>query len=430
VESDATRMCELLVGLPDVIVLGVVDRPGPLVVHVESRGLARSCLGCERDGWVRARSKVTLVDLPCFGRATRLVWHKVRLSCPNELCEMVSWTVEDVRIASPRMVLTDRAGRWITEQVGRFGRTVNEVAIELDCDWHTVNDAVVAYGEALVDDDPGRIGTPTAVGLDETLFNRTGGYRTQSWSTAIVDVANPRLLDLVEGRDSPPACAWFAARGSGWCERIEWATLDLSGPYRKVFNTMVPDATQIADPFHVCKLANTMLDEVRRRVQNETLGHRGRKDEPLYRARRKLVMAAERHSDESKAKLLALLATGDPTGDVTTAWHAKEVVRGIYDRLDVETARAWVDEIIVDFADTSCPPEVRRLGRTIRTWREEIVAWHEAHLSNGPTEAINNLTKRIKRVAFGFRRFRHFRVRALLYAGRPNWALLATITPR
>ena len=51
-------------------------------------------------------------------------------------------------------------------------------------------------------------------------------------------------------------------------------------------------------------------------------------------------------------------------------------------------------------------------------------------MSNGPTEAINNLVKSIKRVAFGFRRFTGYRIRALLYAGRPNWELLATITPR
>jgi len=50
-------------------------------------------------------------------------------------------------------------------------------------------------------------------------------------------------------------------------------------------------------------------------------------------------------------------------------------------------------------------------------------------VSNGPIEAVN-LIKRIKRIAFGFRRFRSFRIRALLYAGRPNWDLLATITPR
>jgi hypothetical protein len=49
---------------------------------------------------------------------------------------------------------------------------------------------------------------------------------------------------------------------------------------------------------------------------------------------------------------------------------------------------------------------------------------------DGPTEAANNLIKRVKRVAFGFTNFRNYRVRALLYAGRPNWDLLATLTPR
>jgi len=51
-------------------------------------------------------------------------------------------------------------------------------------------------------------------------------------------------------------------------------------------------------------------------------------------------------------------------------------------------------------------------------------------LSNGPTEAANSLIKRIKRGGFGFTNFRNYRVRVLLYAGRPNWALLPTITPR
>lgn len=67
-----------------------------------------------------------------------------------------------------------------------------------------------------------------------------------------------------------------------------------------------------------------------------------------------------------------------------------------------------------------------RLGR----WREQIAAWHQAHVSNGPTEAVNNLVKRVKRVAFGFRRFTHDRIRALLYAGKPNWDLLPMVTPR
>ncbi len=58
------------------------------------------------------------------------------------------------------------------------------------------------------------------------------------------------------------------------------------------------------------------------------------------------------------------------------------------------------------------------------------MAWHRSHVSNGPTEAANNLIKRVKRAAFGFSSFRNYRVRALLYAGKPRWHLLATITPR
>jgi hypothetical protein len=61
--------------------------------------------------------------------------------------------------------------------------------------------------------------------------------------------------------------------------------------------------------------------------------------------------------------------------------------------------------------------------------KNQIVAWHRAHVTNGPTEAINNLIKRVKRVAFGFTRFRSFRIRALLYAGRPNLDLLAIVLP-
>ena len=121
---------------------------------------------------------------------------------------------------------------------------------------------------------------------------------------------------------------------------MEWATLDLSGPYRSVFDTMLPDATQVADPFHLVKLANSKVDEVRRRVQNETLGHRGRKTDPLYRCRRLLTKADERLDERGRTKLRGLLDAGDPRGEVRAAWHAKEVVRSIYDHTDVELADA------------------------------------------------------------------------------------------
>ncbi len=429
-EFESTRMCELLVGLPDVNVLAVADVAGePLRVHVETRGPRPTCPGCGGDVAIKDRPPVELVDLAVFGRRARLIWRKHRWSCPRSSCRVGSWTGEHPAIAAPRLGMTDRAGRWVTEQVGRHGRTVNEVALELGCDWHTINDTVVAYGTPLIED-PARIGEPIALGLDETLFARVGKWRRQSWSTSIVDVEAGRLLDVVPGRSATEPCHWLAERGDAWLANIRWATLDLSGPYRAVFDTMLPDATQIADPFHLVKLANSKLDECRRRVQNETMGHRGRKHDPLYRARRLLTKAHERLDDRGEEKLLGLLAAGDPGGEVRMAWHAKEVLRSIYDIPDADVAAEFVAQLGVDLQDDSCPVEVRQLGRTILRWKEQIAAWHQAKFTNAPTEAANNLIKRVKRIAFGFTRFRNYRVRVLLYAGRPNWQLLATVTPR
>ena len=75
------------------------------------------------------------------------------------------------------------------------------------------------------------------------------------------------------------------------------------------------------------------------------------------------------------------------------------------------------------------PPEVNRLGRTIARWATQITNWHHSAVTNGPTEALNNLIKRIKRAAFGFRNFAKCRIRALLYAGKPNWHLLTPSLP-
>lgn len=309
------------------------------------------------------------------------------------------------------------------------GRAVSDVADELGCDWHTVNDAVQAYGEALLDD-PERIGEVNALGLDETLFVRRGERHRKHWATSIVDVRRGVLLDMIEGRNAAPSIDWLRARPKAWRDGIEWATLDLSGPYRLVFDTMLPDAGQIADPFHLIKLANQALDECRRRVQNDTLGHRGHKSDPLYRCRRLLTKADERLDTTGRDKLLGLLEAGDPRGEVRMAWHAKEVVRSTYDHTDAVLAAEFVERLGHDLQDQSCPIEIRRLGRTLLRWKTQITNWHLAHVTNAPTEAMNNLIKRIKRVGFGFRKFAHYRVRALLYAGKPNWDLLPTIAPR
>ena len=110
-------------------------------------------------------------------------------------------------------------------------------------------------------------------------------------------------------------------------------------------------------------------------------------------------------------------------------WHAKESIRWLYAHTDHDLALEFVERLSDDMADKDLPVEVRSLGRTLKRWKHQIAAWHTAQVSNGPTEAANNLIKRVKRAAFGFTSFRNYRIRALLYAGKPNWSLLKTTAP-
>ena len=428
-ECDPTRVCEVLVGLGDVEVLGVDDETAePLRVHIRGRTLRPACEVCGGALWSDGERRVGLVDLPAFGRPVRLVWHKRRWRCPQQGCSAGTVTEQDPQIAPPREKLTARAGRWATRQAGR-ARPVDEVAAELGCSWHPVNASVRRWGSALLEADTERISDVEALGLDETLMGRRGRFKDKAWSTSIVDVGRGQLLDIVPGRTADGPARWLLGRPREWLDEIRWGVLDLSGPYRAAFDTAIPDAGQVADPFHVVRLGNTALDEVRRRVQNQTLGHRGHKHDPLYRARKLLVSASENITDSGRVRLRGLLDAGDPYGEVRDAWHAKETLRSIYDIDDAEVGAATVAHLAKDLQDPGLPPELNRLGRTIWRWRHQISNWHTARVTNAATEAANNLLKRVKRAAFGFTNFANYRIRSLLYAGKPDWTLLDTLTP-
>ena len=92
-ETDATRMCALLVGLPAITVTGVGNDEGaPLRVYVETVAEMVGCAGCGTRAWLKDQRPVELVDLPAFGRPAVLVWLKRRWRCPERSCDVGTWT--------------------------------------------------------------------------------------------------------------------------------------------------------------------------------------------------------------------------------------------------------------------------------------------------------------------------------------------------
>ena len=331
----------------------------------------------------------------------------------------------DHRIAAKSCLLTTRAAKWATVQVGT-GRTVSEVAGELDCDWHTVNDAVTTYGQALLAADRRRLNRTVAIGLDETSFVRLADART-SYATTVCDVQHHQIIDILPSRHFVDVAGFLDKQPVAWKQRIGFGALDMSATYAAVYTVILPKAAQVVDSFHVIALANRALDEVRRRVQNEQTGHRGRRDDPLYRARRMLLAGEERLTDKATQRLASLLALGDPNAEVAIAYRVKERLREFYRLKSLPAARHMLEDLIGHCRRRTMPPELQKLGRTLHAWFDKICNYHLARISNGPTEALNNLIKRIKRIGFGFRNFDNYRIRALLYAGKPNWRVLGSI---
>jgi transposase len=420
------EILEALVGLKDIRVLHYA-RNGPDVELMIEQVLGEvRCPSCYQPARVKERPVVHYVDLPVYGAPMSLAWKKHRMRCVDPRCPTKSWVLDDHRIAAKGCLLTTRAAKWATVQVGG-GRTVSEVAAELGCDWHTVNDAVITYGEALLEADRKRLNHTSAIGLDETSFVREGEKKQTSFATTVADVAHHQIIDILPTREYVDVAAWINKQPAPWKERIRFGALDMSATYAAVYTVTLPQAAQVVDPFHLIALANRALDAVRRRVQNEVTGHRGRKDDPLYRARRVLLRGEERLDEKAVTRLASLLELGDPNGEVAIAYRIKERLRDFYATYDLEQARAMLDELQRHCVKRAMPPEIQRLGRTIRNWFDKICNFHIARVSNGPTESLNNLIKRIKRVGFGFRNFKNYRIRALLYAGKPNWRVLGSI---
>ena len=186
-ETDPEKVCELLVGLPDVRILGALQTAVHVELHIETRADIAGCPACGVVATGKGRRVLWLSDLTCFGMPVRLAWHNRRWRCVEASCPMGSWTEVDERIAGSRLCLTDRAARWARRQVGEFGRSVQEVADTLRSDWHTANDAVIAFGEALLAH-RGRFGAVASLGLDEHLFVREGPRRRRCFVTVICDV--------------------------------------------------------------------------------------------------------------------------------------------------------------------------------------------------------------------------------------------------
>lgn len=393
----------------------------------------RAVLACrvvEPDQWCRRcgcegvpRDTVTrrLAHEPLGWRPTTLMVTIRRYRCSG--CGHV-WRQDTSKAAEPRAKLSRRGLRWALEGIVCQHLTVARVAEGLGVSWNTANEAVLAEGKRVLIDDPHRLDGVQVLGVDEHVWRHT--RRGDKYVTVIIDLTPirdgtgpARLLDMVEGRSKQAFKDWLSEREGAWRDAVEVVAMDGFTGFKTATTEELPDAVPVMDPFHVVRAAGDALDQCRRRVQQAIHGHRGRKGDPLYSARRTLHTGAELLTDKQKDRLHALFAA-DEHVEVEATWGIYQRMIAAYRHRDRAKGRDLMSELIesISHGVPAALTEVITLGRTLKKRAADVLAYFDRPgTSNGPTEAINGRLEHLRGSALGFRNLTNYIARSLLETG-------------
>ncbi|GAB2465674.1 ISL3 family transposase [Xylanimonas ulmi] len=366
------------------------------------------CRRCGAQGSARDTVTRRLAHPPVGWRPTTLLVRIRRYACA--VCKRV-WRQDTSRAAEPRAKVSRGGLRWALEGLVVQHLTVARIAESLAVSWTTANDAVLAERHRVLIDDPRRFDDVAVIGVDEHVWRHT--RRGDKYVTVIIDLTPvrdgtgpARLLDMVEGRSKPVFKAWLEARPEDWKNGIEIVAMDgFTGFKTAAEEALGEQVATVMDPVHVVRLAGDALDEVRRRVQQELHGRRGRNDDPLYKARRTLHSGADLLTDKQKTRIEALFAIEEHV-PVEATWGIYQRMVAAYRCEDRAAGKAKMAAVIASVS-SSVPAglkELTSLGRTLKKRAADVLAYFDRPgSSNGPTEAINGRLEHLRGSALGFR---------------------------
>ena len=403
------------------VVTGQLLEPGRAVLLCRVAKPDNRCPGCGCRGRVRDSVVRRLAHEPFGWRPTTLLVRLARYAC--EPCGRV-WRQDLSAAAEPKAKLSRRALTWALEALVVGHLTVARIAEALAVSWNTANDAVLEEGRRVLISDPARFEGVKALGVDEHVWRHT--RKGDRYVTVIIDLTPvrdgkgpARLLDMVEGRSTDAFQTWLAAQPKAWRDGVEVVAMDGFTGFKTAAAAELPDAVAVMDPFHVVRLAGDALDRCRRRVQQDLHGHRGRRTDPLYKARRTLHTGVDLLTDRQQERLQALFADEDHL-QVELTWNAYQRLVVAY-RHPTRAEGRRILAALIDSLATGVPealPELITLGRTLHHRRDDVLAYFDRPgTSNGPTEAINGRLEHLRGSALGFRNLTNYIARSLLEAG-------------
>jgi transposase len=405
-----------LLGLDGLGLLRVdLVQDGARVVHVVTTDeRAAACPTCGVISTALKGSATTRPRDVTYGPdAIGLVWHKSRWRCREPRCPRVSFT-ESLPQVPPRCRLTTRLCEQVGAGVADGYACVSSAARAHGVSWPVAHAAFVAHVTPILEQD---LSDVAVLGIDETRRGKpiwgqdrlTGRWTVvhDRWHTAIVDASGTTgLLAHIDGRTAAAVAQWLAGQPDTWRTAVTHVTIDLSASYAKAVRDALPGAVIVVDKFHLVALGNQMVTEVRQHATRAARGRRGRKKDPEWAARRRLLLGYERHTSDSFTRMWnALVDAGDPGIEVLHAYVVKERLRDLL-ALPTTADRELIAHRLHQFYEQAAAselPEAHRLAQTIEAWWPAVLAAITTGYSNARSEGYNRLAKHVGRDAFGFR---------------------------
>lgn len=366
-----------------------------IILHVEAKERQIECPNCGCRHLVKNGFRMRdFIGLPVGGRKVIIRMKVQRYKCKNKVCDYDRQ--EHIPFATGSCGYTHRFAKYVVGLLKAM--TLKDAANLLEVTWDTIKDIHSRHLEYHYA--PPSLDGVDCIGIDEFAVRKGHIYKT-----IVVDLRSGRILHVGEGKGAD-ALKGFWKRIKRKGIDIKYVATDLSAAFISSVYEHCPNAVHVFDHFHVVKLMNEKLDDIRRVQYNMEKDINKRK---VLKGTRYLLLSngEDIFDKEYKTRLDNALDMNKP---LSQAYYLKEQLREFWTQVNKEEAEKvmldWVSQ-----AKESKVPQLMKMAATIMAHRTGILAWYDCHISTGKVEGINNKIKVMKRNAYGFRDERYFELR-------------------
>ena len=369
-----------------------------IIFHVEAKDCEKECPKCGHRHLAKNGFRIRdIIGLPIGSKKVIIRMKVQRYKCKNK--DRDYDRQEKIPFATGSCGYTHRFAKYVVDLLR--GMTLKDTANSLGVSWDTVKEIHTRHLENYYA--PPSLEGVESIGIDEFAFRKGHVYKT-----IVVDLKSGRIIYVGDGKGAEVLDGFWKRIGRKGID-IKYVATDLSAAFISSVYENCPNAVHGFDHFHVVKLMNDKLDEIRREQYNMEKDINKRK---MLKGTRYLLLSngEDTFDKEYKTRLDNALDMNKP---LSQAYYLKEQLQEIWIQINKEEA----EKVMLDWirqAQESKVQQLVKMAATIMVHRTGILAWYDCHISTGKVEGINNKIKVMKRTAYGFGDEHYFKLR--LYA--------------